>query len=234
MCTAGTGPGGGQGGPLPRLVRGWGAAAVLACSGALRSLSQYTLPILSHPPSQPSSHIMGIEQEVWHCPRHVSRVTRPHVTIILQEASPWQSALTKAIIWSWFAVCLHPAADLFCSRMSRFYGGCFTRAGDKHGRREIQTGMADLILCLTIVLCTFAVKSCSVVCWAATRPADWRRPWRVFAIFCIKLVGWHVFIAALLWHYTLPTETLSRLSVKMRCDGNNWSALCFVCPGAAL
>ena len=59
VCTAGTGRGGGQGGPLPRLVRGWGdGAAVLACSAALWSLSQYTLPILSHPPSPSSSDIM--------------------------------------------------------------------------------------------------------------------------------------------------------------------------------
>ena len=29
VCTAGTGPGGGQGGPLPRLVRGWGGCSCL-------------------------------------------------------------------------------------------------------------------------------------------------------------------------------------------------------------
>ena len=74
-------------------------------------------------------------------------VKRLHVTITLHYLSPPSLALTIRTNEGdhLVLVCIHSAADLFCSRMSRFYGGCFTRAGDKHGR-EIETGMADLCL----------------------------------------------------------------------------------------
>ena len=84
-----------------------------------------------------------------HCPLvrdGNSVVKRPHVTITMHYLSPSGLALTIRTNEGdhLVLVCIHSAADLFSSRMSRFYAGCFTRAGDKHGRRQIETRMEDL------------------------------------------------------------------------------------------